>query len=179
MRGALYLFLIISVLIVSSCEVQEKVIVEETEQNVSTELLSYGNNYTGYLVSPKDQGIYPGIVMIHEWWGLNENIKDMAHDLAKEGYIVLAVDLYEGKVADNPEYARIYSTEARENSEKSILQMKSAVSFLKEYSNGKVASLGWCFCGGMSMQLSLNEDLDATVIYYGTLVTDKEKLKSL
>ena len=142
---------------------------------------TYGDNYHGYLVRPDAGGKFPGVILIHEWWGLNQNIKNTAHDLAKEGFVVLAVDLYDGKVAETADDARAYATEARNNPEKSINHLKSAVEFLRQsdYVSGKVASFGYCFGGGMSMQLSLNEELDATVIYYGSLETDEKKLSSI
>ena len=145
------------------------------------EWVSYGDNFRGYFVEPMDEGEHPGVVMIHEWWGLNENIKNMAHELAEEGYNVLAVDLYDGRVASGPEEAGTFATEVRENPERAIEHMKAAAEFLKEQDNfnGKIGSMGWCFGGGMSMQLALNEPLDATVIYYGNLETDPEKLRSI
>src|SRR3990167_6877082 len=62
--------------------------------------IAYFGNVRGFYAYPEKEGEYPGVVMIHEWWGLNDNIKDMAQELAKEGYRVLAVDLF-GKVAAN------------------------------------------------------------------------------
>ena len=149
----------------------------------SVEVEAFDANYgpaTGFLAKPKKEGTYPAVVIMHEWWGINDNIKQMAQELAKEGYVVLAVDLYGGKVAATSEDAGKYAGEARSNVQKAVANMKSAVSYLKEldYVNPeKIASLGWCFGGGMSLQLSLNQELSATVIYYGSLETDKEKLK--
>jgi len=133
----------------------------------------------GFLAKPNQPGNYPGI-MIHEWWGLNENIKEMAKILAKEGYIVFAIDLYDGEVASNSTRAGQLATGVRNNQDKAVEKMKDAVKYLKDTENAaKIGSLGWCFGGGESLQLSLNEKLDATVIYYGSLVTDKEQLKKI
>lgn len=159
-----------------------EVLVVEPEEDMNAEWVAYGDNFKGYLVKPLQEGKFPAVVMIHEWWGLNQNIKNMAHDLAKEGYVILAVDLFDGKVAETPEKAREYSSEARNNMEHSLSHLKSAVEFLRESDfvlKDDIASMGWCFGGGMSMQLSLNEDLAATVIYYGNLETDKEKLSKI
>ena len=120
--------------------------------------------------------------MIHEWWGLNENIQEMARDLAAEGYVVLAVDLYGGNVASTPQEAGQYATQVRENVPEAVEHMKSATSFLKESDfvlENAIASIGWCFGGGMSLQLSLNESLAATVIYYGNLETNEERLSAI
>jgi carboxymethylenebutenolidase len=117
-----------------------------------------------------------GALMIHEWWGLNDNIKRVARELAAEGYIVLAVDLFHGEVTNNSE--RALELVSSINQTEAISNMKSAVAYLREKENlAKIASLGWCFGGGQSLQLALSgEELDATVIYYGNLVTDESKL---
>ena len=104
----------------------------------------------------------------------------MPRQLAEEGYVVLAVDLFEGKVAKNTTEARELSTKVRNNIPIAVANMKAAVEYLKNKDNvddTKIASIGWCFGGGMSMQLALNEKLSATIIYYGQLETDKERLK--
>ena len=135
----------------------------------------------GYLARPKE-GTYPGVIMIHEWWGLNENVKSMAHQLAYEGYVVLAVDLYEGKVAETPEQAREYVTAVRDNQEKATQTMREAVAFLRERPSvsEKIGSMGWCFGGGESLQLAISgEPMDATVIYYGQLTNDKTQLEKI
>jgi carboxymethylenebutenolidase len=118
----------------------------------------------------------PGIVMIHEWWGLNDTIKEAAFKLAKEGYEVIPVDLFGGKVATTPDDAMslVKSIDQKEATTK----LRATVDKLRARGASKVASLGWCFGGGQSLQLALSgEQLDATVLYYGTpLVTDPDKL---
>lgn len=135
--------------------------------------------HSGFVVEPKIVGKYPGVLMIHEWWGLNDNIKQMAKQLASEGYVVYAIDLY-GQVATDSDKARELSGAVRANPQEALKKMKSAIKYLRDTKKAtKVASLGWCFGGGQSLQISLNETLDATVIYYGTLVTDPAVLKSI
>lgn len=144
------------------------------ENLVTTQEVVYHDNVSGYLARPADGRDYPGVVMIHEWWGLNDNIKDMAKQLASDGYIVLAVDLYEGEVAQTSEEARSLVQAFDANS--GLENMNLAVQYLKDNGATSVGSLGWCFGGGQSLQLALAEDLDAAVIYYGSLVTDEEEL---
>ena len=133
----------------------------------------------GYFVQPKNVTNAPGIVMIHEWWGLNETIREMARVLASEGYQVFAIDLY-GEVATTPEKARELATAVRSNPDAAVAKMKLATAYLKTTAKApKIASLGWCFGGQQSLNLSLAEKLDATVIYYGNLVTDKTKLTNI
>jgi carboxymethylenebutenolidase len=138
----------------------------------------YFENTKGFLSKPKEQGEYPGVVMVHEWWGLNDEVKDMAKNLAAEGYIVLAVDLF-GKVASTPEEARAQTTSLDQN--KALENLKAATSYLKNNQKvTKVASLGWCFGGGQSLQLAVNDGpLDATVVYYGSVDHDKTKLANI
>jgi carboxymethylenebutenolidase len=129
----------------------------------------------GFLAKPKQEGAYPGIVMIHEWWGLNDNIRYMAKLLAKEGYVVLAVDLY-GDVATESSKARELATSVRQNPDKAVTDMKEAVRYLRDAGATSIGSIGWCFGGQHSLLLSLNEKIDATVIYYGQLTDDREQL---
>jgi carboxymethylenebutenolidase len=122
--------------------------------------------------------------MIHEWWGLNQNIKNEAERLASQGYAVLAVDLYSGRVATQQEDARTYVTEVRDNPDTAIENLQAAVTHLSEMPNvnsSRIASLGWCFGGGQSLQLALNSEkpLAATVIYYGNLVTEPQELAEI
>jgi carboxymethylenebutenolidase len=138
---------------------------------------------TGYLAKPengdKDR---PGIIVIHEWWGLNDNIRMMADKLAAQGYTALAVDLYNDNVADTPEKAREYMQQAMQDRDMAIENLMQAYSYLDEAQNApKVGVVGWCFGGGWSLQtaLSMPEKIDATVIYYGQLVTQREQLDKL
>jgi len=136
----------------------------------------------GYLARPADGGEYPSVVMIHEWWGVNENIRHMADVLAANGYTVFAADLYEGRVATNSSYAMTLSNEVRNSPDEAVTKLSDATGALRAspYSNGRVASLGWCFGGGWSLQLSLSDaELNSTVIYYGTLTTNETELRGI
>lgn len=164
-------------------------------QEVSTRLhnssVSYYDNTTGYLVYPEpsnnaqQQERLPAVIMIHEWFGLNEHIKSQADLLANEGYAVLAVDLYRGEVATDSDRARELASSVRSNSASAIDNLQSAVSYLKSLEivdDSKVASLGWCFGGDWSLQLALNSSenpLAATIVYYGRPVTDTASLSSI
>jgi carboxymethylenebutenolidase len=147
--------------------------------SILTEDVNYSDDVLGFLARPDIPGSYPGIVMIHEWWGLNENIKQMARDLASHGYIVLAVDLYGKEAATTADEAR--QLMASYNLENGIANMNDATNFLLEnYQVNKLGSIGWCFGGGQSLNLALNnENMDSTVIYYGQLNTDESQLSSI
>lgn len=148
------------------------------DTKVLTETVPYYGQVHGYYVRPRAPGTYPGVVMVHEWWGLNKNIKEMAETLAKDGYQVLAVDLYEGKVATTREEAMQYRTEF--SADETTKNLQAARAYLVAQGAPKIASLGWCYGGGKSLELALSGvPLDATVIYYGTLTNDRQKLQAI
>lgn len=153
------------------------------EFTVSSSDVEYTDGVTGYLAEPQGLGISPGVIMIHEWWGLNDNIKQMADLLASEGYTVLAVDLYEGQVAEESELAGELAGSVRSNPDNAVLNMRAAKEFLADLPNvdsKKLVSMGWCFGGQQSLNLALaSNDLAATVIYYGNLVTDQRELGTI
>ena len=124
----------------------------------------------------------PAIIMIHEWWGLNDNIRAMADRLAGEGYIVLAVDLYGGKTAEFPPDARELMLEVVEDPDSATDNLRQAYQFVTTAAGApRVASLGWCFGGGWSLNAAMMfpDDLDAAVIYYGQVTADEDKLRPI
>lgn len=149
------------------------------EFTVDTVDVNYFQNSKGYLAKPTVDAQYPGVIMIHEWWGLNDNIRDMAEKLASHGYVVFAVDLYDGQVATTSDEAR--QLRGSFDEQYWIENMNVATKYIQEqHSPEKIGSIGWCFGGGQSLNLALsNEDMDATVIYYGSLVTEQETLSSI
>lgn len=134
-----------------------------------------GKPVEGYLAYPENaHGGLPGILVFHEWWGLNEHIRQMADRLAAQGYVVLAVDLYSGRVAETPERARELMQEVMDKQGLVNDNINQAYKFITEEIGAlSVASIGWCLGGTMSFNTALlyPEQLDATVIYYG-FVTD-------
>jgi carboxymethylenebutenolidase len=136
----------------------------------------------GYFAAPADAfEPLPAIIMIHEWWGLNDNVRAMADRLAGEGYMVLAVDLYHGKTADSPAAARGLMLEVVEDPESANENIRSAYEFLTTAGAPRIGSLGWCFGGGWSLNTAqlFPDELDATVIYYGQVTGDEEKLRPI
>ena len=121
----------------------------------------------------------PSVLLVHEWWGLNDQIKTMATEFAREGFLALAVDLYDGKVASDPTTAQ--SLMKAVDPAKAIETLSVWVNWLKadSRSTGKVGTVGWCFGGGWSLNASIAEPVDATVIYYGNLERSADDLKAL
>lgn len=155
-------------------------------QQVRTQEVIYdtvnGQPVRGFMAWPARGGRFPGVVMIHEWWGLNDNIKQAAQRLAGEGYRVLAVDLYGGRVASTPQEARDYMQEVTSHTGRAVSNLRSAAEFLKNRQRvAKVGVVGWCFGGAWALQsaLIMPEHVDATVMFYGRPVTDRDRLASL
>jgi len=147
------------------------------ETLITKEEVAYFEGANGYFVRPEGSGNYPGVILIHENRGLRPEIKLMAEELAKQGYMVLAVDLL-GRVVETQEEARAL-TQSFDQTD-GIENMQAAADHLRNQGATKVASLGWCFGGAQSLQLALSgERMDATVIYYGRLATTTEALRSI
>lgn len=138
-----------------------------------------GKSVSASLALPRSTEKAPTILLIHEWWGLNDQVKAVAAEFAKLGYIALAVDMYGGEVAtDAPGAMSLMKGVTPESGAETLTAW---VDWLKnhENSNGKVATLGWCFGGGWSLNASLATPVDATVIYYGRVNKTPEQLATL
>lgn len=155
---------------------------------VTTEDVTYGSldgtPFTGYLAkSTEAESPLPGLIVIQEWWGLNDNIRTMTRRLAAEGYTALAVDLYDGDVAETPEDAKALVQAAIQNSDRLTQNVLAAYSYLTdEQQVPKVGSIGWCFGGSWSLNtaLALPTELNTAVIYYGGQIsTDPATLEPL
>ena len=141
-----------------------------------------GEPVTGYLARPEGATGGPGVVVIQEWWGLNENIEAMARRLAGEGYTALAVDLYGGQTADTPDGAMSLMRAAMGREDALTDNLVQAYGYLADSLGAeRVGTIGWCFGGMWSLRtaLALPGDVDATVIYYGRPVTDASRLEAL
>jgi carboxymethylenebutenolidase len=138
-------------------------------------------NVQGMLYTPSGKGPFPAIILIHEWWGLNDWIKEQASKLADQGYEALALDLYRGKVAKTPDEAHEIMRGVPEDRAKRDLD--AAFDFLRSQKNvraDRIASIGWCMGGGYSLDVALAEPkLAAAVINYGHLATDEASLKKI
>lgn len=162
--------------------------------DLQNETVNYYDQANGYLVYPSasnenksgnNNGTLPAVVMIHENKGLNDHIKNMANLLARNGYVVLAVDLFKGEVTTDRNRSSELTQYIRDNPDIATANLQSAVKYLASLPNvnaEKIASLGWCFGGAQSLQLALNSQdhpLAATVIYYGRLITDNATLAKI
>ncbi len=121
----------------------------------------------------------PAVLLIHEWWGLNDQIKSVASEFANLGYVALAVDLYDEKVATVADDARAYMQAVDAN--EAMDTLAGWIAWLRSHpdTNGKVGTVGWCFGGGWSLNASIASPVDATVIYYGNVKKTAGELATL
>ena len=152
---------------------------------ISSEVI-YGQSgdqlHKGYLSQPENIKAKSGLIVIHEWWGLNEDIHLMADQLAGLGYHSLAVDLYDGKSAEGVREAFQLMTGLSKNEDAALANLKEAYDYLtNELGAEKVGIIGWCLGGKWSLRgsLMLPNEIDATVIYYGSLIDNREQLATL
>jgi carboxymethylenebutenolidase len=141
-----------------------------------------GQKLYGYLATPQGPGPHPAVLLIHEWWGLNEGITLLADALAKEGYVVFAPDAYRGNVtAAFPRALWLRITTPQEQVETDVDSGLAYLRSLDSVDTQRVASMGFCFGGGHSLQLGLrqSENLALTIMYYGAVVTEPDLLRPL
>lgn len=148
-------------------------------QNVS--FPSGSETIHGVLYHPSGAGPFPAIVIIHEWWGLNDWVKQQAQMFAEHGYLTLAVDLYRGQVANDPEMAHELMRALPQD--RGVEYLQSAVAFLKTRKDvraNRIGAAGWCMGGGFALQLAIAEpSLRAVAINYGALDTNPAQLKKI
>ncbi len=134
-----------------------------------------------FLAQPAGKGPFPAIVVIQEWWGLNDWIKQNAEHFAKQGFVALAPDLYRGKVATKRETAGALMKGMP--NDRALRDLKAAVTALADMpkvNKNKIGSIGWCLGGGLSLQLAVADpQVHACAMCYGRVITNAEKLKTL
>jgi carboxymethylenebutenolidase len=160
---------------------------ERPALEVASEAVVYGTvkgrAARGHLAYPLEaHGALPAILVFHEWWGLNDNVKAAADRLAGQGYVVLAVDLYGGEVAATPEAAQALMMKSLEDDEAVGQNVRAAYTYLETQTPASaIATLGWCFGGAMSFRTAtmFPDKVAATVIYYGQVASDPTVLEPL
>lgn len=123
------------------------------------------------------KGKRPGVLVVHEWWGLNDYARKRASMLAEAGYVALAVDMYgEGKTADNPKDAGALAGTISKNPPLARTRFAAAEKFLNRHPlvrTGQLAALGYCFGGAVVLNMArIGEPLKGVVSYHGVLATD-------
>lgn len=153
------------------------------EEGLITETVEYpdadGETLMGYLARPGGAGRLPAVVVIQEWWGVDEHIKDVTRRFAREGFVALAPDLYHGVVVSEPDEARKLVMEL--DMAEAVREIRQAVDFLQaqDYVAGpKVGIVGFCMGGRLVLQTArVEEDLGAAVAFYGSALTPEEAVE--
>jgi carboxymethylenebutenolidase len=142
-----------------------------------TETVSYKSGdetVSGYLALPDGAGKHPAIIVIHEWWGLNDWVKEQAQKYAAQGYVALAVDLYRGKVATNQDEAHVLMRGLPDD--RGMRDLEAAFTYLSsrpDVNASKIGSIGWCMGGSWSLKLAVDQPkLAACVVNYGWLPSE-------
>jgi carboxymethylenebutenolidase len=136
---------------------------------------------SGFLAEPESPGKHPALVVIHEWWGLNDWVKEQAEKFAEQGYVALAVDLYRGKTATDSDTAHQLMRGMPQD--RAVRDMQAAFSYLAalpEVNPNHIGDVGWCMGGGLALQLAIHQPhLAACVVNYGALPTDPNDLSQI
>jgi carboxymethylenebutenolidase len=136
----------------------------------------------GYLAVPEGTGPFPAVILIHEWNGLVDRIRQTADALAAEGYVALAADVFSGRTGNNPEENMALVREALADEARMIENLNAAVGYLRARPDvsGRIGAMGWCFGGGVALSFGLGgEQHDATAVFYGRLLDDPARLATL
>lgn len=136
----------------------------------------------GYLAVPAGEGPFPAVILIHEWNGLVDRVRQVADALANEGYVALAADLFQARTGSSPEENMALIQGARAEPHRMIANLNDAVAFLRARPDvtGRVGAMGWCFGGGVALTFGLDGvNHEATAIFYGQLVDDPARLAAL
>ena len=136
----------------------------------------------GYLAEPAGPGPHGSVILIHEWNGLVERVKQVADAFAAEGYVALAADLYSGRTGSNREENIALVRETLADMDTIVANLDAAANYLKSRDDvtGKVAAIGWCYGGGVALSYALgSENHEGTAIFYGRLLDDPEQMQHI
>jgi carboxymethylenebutenolidase len=134
-----------------------------------------GQRVGAYLARPQGAGPFPAVIVIQEWWGLDDHIKDVAERYTREGYVSLAPDLYRGKVTKDPnEAGKLMGALNREEAIKDLLGTVQHLKSLKEVRGDRIGVTGFCMGGTYALLLPCRtQDIRAAAPYYGEIPDER------
>lgn len=151
---------------------------------VKTSIATYqsgADTVSAYLALPPGKGPFPGLIVIHEWWGLNDWVKQNAERFAATGYAALAIDLYRGQVAEEPGLA--HQLMRGLPPDRAVRDLQAAMEYLgahQQVKATKIGAIGWCMGGGYALKAALNvPGLAASVINYGHLISEAASIDKI
>jgi carboxymethylenebutenolidase len=136
----------------------------------------------GWLAVPAGEGRHGGVILIHEWNGLVDRVRQVADALAREGYVALAADLYSGRTGKTRDENMALVRETQAHPERIVANLDAAARFLRARKDvsGRIAAVGWCYGGGVALSWALGgERHEGTAIFYGSLLDDPERMKTI
>lgn len=149
-----------------------------------TEMVEFDGNGSplpGYLAQPDDALTYPGIVVIQEWWGMNDHIKDVVNRFAREGFVAVAPDLYRGVIAEEPDDARRLAMEMKRVD--AVGDVQGAVNYLvslPQVQPKKIGVIGFCMGGVIASLVSIDgQSLGAVAVFYGAPQYTAENIENV
>lgn len=135
----------------------------------------------GFLAEPEKAGRYPGVIVVHDWWGLTDWVKQQTANLADQGFVALAVDLYGGKVAGSTDEAAQLSGALKDN--EAVLKLMNGIIYLttqNDVERDRVGAVGWAMGGYYALRLAMAVPrLGAVVDNYGPLPTDPNEMEAV
>jgi carboxymethylenebutenolidase len=153
-------------------------------QDIRTANVSYvsgTDTVSAYLAMPESGTEHPALIVIHEWWGLRDWIRENARDFARHGYVALAIDLYRGQLAETPQAA--YKLMMSVPPERGATDLKAAFAYLagmKDVNPEKIGVIGWCMGGSYAYIAATNlPKLAACVINYGKVGTTATEVQPI
>jgi dienelactone hydrolase len=175
-----FLFLL-SLLVITGCAKKEESSMNTSSPIVTREVTysSDGTTLKGFLAYDSTKaGKMPGVIVVHEWWGLDNYPRHRAEMLAKLGYVAFAIDMYgDGKTADNPKDAGDLAAASMKDMKEAQGRFDAGLDYLKqqpETDTSKIAAIGYCYGGSVVLQMALiGANLDGVVSFHGSLPTSK------